>query len=84
MAVITSLSITFDQDKKQTRDIRDTCLDELIQYTNLFNFHRMVRFPKSCLIAVTHVRDVAKAATLLVTKYVSDKCITYAINEADL
>lgn len=39
-------------------------------YTNLLGFHRVARFPKSRLIAVAHVRDVAKTATLLVTKYI--------------
>ena len=42
--------------------------DDITCYTNLFDVHRVIAFPVRGLIAVAHVRDVAKAATLLVTK----------------
>lgn len=41
---------------------------KMIKYTNLFGVHGVIGFPVRSLIAVAHVRDVAKATTLLVTK----------------
>lgn len=55
---------------KRNRHLTRNANEIELKYTNLLGFHRVIRFPESCLIAVTHVRDVAKAATLLVTKYI--------------
>ena len=42
--------------------------DDITCHTNLFDVHRVIAFPVRGLIAVAHVRDVAEAATLLVTE----------------